>query len=308
MLYKYPIYIVGAMTQSGSTKVHASLLYYLKKYKNQNTLGFHDGDLPWVNGSAFDSPEDCGTKARNFLKYLNIAPIVIKSHDWSENSAVQYLIGYMDMVQFVFIGCYRDLRDAYCSWLRKGQREVDDESMNKYLRKQADLCIKWSTEFIDAQAERMREDFQWIQYRRPVYYHIIYEEFEEAHDAFAKIICTIGDISDKRGFLTFAKIHEDIINFFNIELLQLANNTQNEMKNEYRLTASHITNGGRSGAHKEYLSPEQIEAVNLASSRHLKQLTSFYRDYLIKVDPTGGGHMKVHGYLPGARPPPGEGG
>lgn len=274
-MYRYPIYIVGGMTQSGSTKVYASLLYYLKKYKNQNTLGFHDGDLPWPI-CIFDKIDEwSGNPAdiANFLKYLNTAPIVIKSHDCWETCRTQFLLPYMDCVRFIFLGCLRDPRDALCSWARKsGQDLADSEAVEKFLCKQADHQLKWDIRFIDRQALVMKEKFQWKECLTPSNCTVVYEDYQENNDAFAKMIYRMGNMSDDKTEKITQKISDDIIKFFNIDLLEMAKTN----KNEFLLTSAHITNRGQIGGYKEFLTTEQSIAVKEDYMSYIKVLREYY--------------------------------
>tara|TARA_R110002020_G_scaffold52978_7_gene148550 strand:- start:2053 stop:2895 length:843 start_codon:yes stop_codon:yes gene_type:complete len=270
------------MTQSGSTKVYASLLYYLKKYKNPNTLGFHDGDLPWPI-CIFDKIDEWpGNPAdiTNFLKYLNTAPIVIKSHDCWETCRTQFLLPYMDCVRFIFLGCLRDPRDALCSWARKSGHDLDDpEAVNSFLRKQADFQLKWDIKFIDRQALVLREECQWKQYLQPSNCTVVYEDYQENNNAFAKMIYKIGNLSDNKTEKITQKISDDIIKFFNVDLLEMAKTN----KNEFLLTSAHITNGGQIGGYKEFLTTENSNKVKEQYIGHLEDMKEFYNSHHMPV-------------------------
>lgn len=282
-MYKYPIYLVGGMTQSGSTKVYASLLYYLRKYKNQNTLGLHDSDLPWPICLFDEINEWTGDLADivNFLKYLNTAPIVIKSHDCWESCRTQFLLAHMDCVRFIFLGCLRDPRDALCSWARKSAQDLDDvDAVDSFLSKQADFQLKWDTRFIDRQAFIMKEKYQWKKYVSPSNCTIQYENYQEDNNAFAQMIYKMGNLVGGQTEKITQSISDDIIEFFSSDLLEMAKTN----KNEFLLTSAHITNRGQIGGYKELLTTEQSNAAKEAYMEHIKSLREYYDAH----------HMPVH--------------
>ena len=278
MAYRYPVYIVGGLTQSGSTKAYASLLYYLKKYKNSNTIGIHDSDLPWARqpeqgwNSADEEWVIAQTKrCHNFLGYLNTAPVVIKTHRWFEECATQLLV-QQEGVRLIFIRCIRDLRDILCSQFRKANKkneEIDEGLLAKSIKNQLDLYVNWDREF-------MYDSFTGIQvyYGRSACtqwecYDLLYEEYHSKDREFVQQICKIGNRPNINGAPVSEEIVEDLSNFFNHTLLAAAA-TSKEPHGEYLITDTHITNGGKIGGSLHYFKPKQLQFIDEQFRENIK--------------------------------------
>ena len=262
MSYRNAIYIVGGMTQSGSTKLYASLLYYLQKYKNPNTLGFHDSELAWspldtehkIKWSKQDSDsvkwrKEQEIKLTKITKYLNTAPIVIKCHDWMEDSKFAVLLQRVENVKYVFIRCVRDIRDAVCSRLRKTKTNDDIE---RIVKTQNDLYHKWTSELITKNLEMVKKHRNWNDFVC-YYYSVRYEDYTNNDILFAKKICEIANLPCEPEVEEKDSIYEEIVKFFNNLMIN---------KSGYLMSDKHVTNGGKVGGYKDYLTSEDLSMIN----------------------------------------------